>query len=90
MDLDALERFIRLAAARTGQEFNLASLAENVGIHSPQVEVKSARSVAADALAGLQWWTRLAAERASGGALIYGGDAAMVRQGFAVRPWSLW
>jgi len=198
MDLDAFERFIRLAAARTGQELNLASLAEDVGItqptarawmtalrvgslvallpphhenfrkrlrkrpklhfldtglacyllgiRSPQVlarhplrgplfesfvvaeltkafehagreaplyfwkdrtghevdvlldlgdrlvpvEVKSARTVAADALAGLQWWTRLAAERASGGALVYGGAAAMMRQGFAVRPWSLW
>ncbi len=35
MDLDAFERFVRLAAARTGQILNLASLAEDAGISQP-------------------------------------------------------
>ena len=35
MDLDTFERFVRLTAARTGQELNLTSLAEDVGISQP-------------------------------------------------------
>lgn len=35
MDLDAFERFVRLAAARTGQVLNTASLAEDAGISQP-------------------------------------------------------
>ena len=35
LDLDAFERFVRLAAARTGQELNLAALAADVGISAP-------------------------------------------------------
>jgi len=35
LDLDAFERFVRLAAARTGQVLNVASLAEDAGISQP-------------------------------------------------------
>ncbi len=35
LDLDAFERFVRLAAARTGQELNLTALAEDAGITQP-------------------------------------------------------
>jgi predicted AAA+ superfamily ATPase len=35
MDLDAFERFVRLAAGRTGQVLNIASLAEDAGIRQP-------------------------------------------------------
>lgn len=35
MDLDAFDRFVRLAAARTGQELNLSELASDVGITQP-------------------------------------------------------
>jgi hypothetical protein len=35
MDLAAFDRFLRLAAARTGQELNLSSLAADVGISQP-------------------------------------------------------
>ncbi|MCD4749696.1 MAG: ATP-binding protein, partial [Thermoanaerobaculales bacterium] len=35
MDLDAFDRFMRLAAARTAQELNLTSLADDVGISQP-------------------------------------------------------
>lgn len=35
MDIDGFERFIRLAAARTGQELNYASLAADAGISQP-------------------------------------------------------
>ncbi|MBN2361560.1 MAG: ATP-binding protein [Deltaproteobacteria bacterium] len=35
MDLDSFERFVRLAAARTGQELNTASLAADAGISQP-------------------------------------------------------
>ncbi len=35
MDLDGFERFVRLAAARTGQELNYASLASDAGISQP-------------------------------------------------------
>ena len=35
MDLDAFERFARLAAARTGQELNLTGLAADAGISQP-------------------------------------------------------
>jgi len=34
-DLDAFERFVRLTAARTGQEMNLTALAEDAGISQP-------------------------------------------------------
>ncbi len=37
MDMDGFERFIRLAAARTGQELNYASLAGDVGVTQPTV-----------------------------------------------------
>jgi predicted AAA+ superfamily ATPase len=35
MDLDAFERFVRLCAARTATELNLASLADDAGISQP-------------------------------------------------------
>ena len=35
LDLDAFERFVRLVAARTGQELNLTALAEDAGISQP-------------------------------------------------------
>ncbi|MCP4677516.1 MAG: ATP-binding protein [Deltaproteobacteria bacterium] len=35
MDVDGFERFVRLAAARTGQELNYASLAADAGISQP-------------------------------------------------------
>jgi len=35
LDLDAFERFVRLTAARTGQEMNLTALAEDAGISQP-------------------------------------------------------
>jgi uncharacterized protein len=35
MDLDSFERFVRLTAARSGQELNLTSLAEDAGISQP-------------------------------------------------------
>ena len=35
MDLDGFERFVRLAAAQTGQELNYASLAADVGVSQP-------------------------------------------------------
>lgn len=35
LDLDAFERFLRLAAARTGQELNLSALASDAGITQP-------------------------------------------------------
>jgi len=35
MDLDGFERFVRLAAARTGQELNYASLATDAGVSPP-------------------------------------------------------
>jgi len=35
MDLDAFDRFLRLAAARTAQELNLSELASDVGISQP-------------------------------------------------------
>ena len=35
LDLDAFERFVRLAAAGTGQESTLAALAEDAGITQP-------------------------------------------------------
>jgi len=35
MDLDAFDRFLRLTAARTGQELNLSELAADVGISQP-------------------------------------------------------
>jgi predicted AAA+ superfamily ATPase len=38
MDLDAFERFVRLVAARTGQELNYASLASDAGITQPTVK----------------------------------------------------
>lgn len=35
LDLDAFERFVRLAAARTGQELNLTAIAEDAGVSQP-------------------------------------------------------
>ena len=38
LDLDAFERFVRLAAARTGQELNLTGLAADAGISQPTAQ----------------------------------------------------
>lgn len=38
MDADGFERFVRLAAAHTGQELNIATLASDVGISQPTVK----------------------------------------------------
>ncbi|MBI3447506.1 MAG: ATP-binding protein [Acidobacteria bacterium] len=38
LDLDAFERFVRLAAARTGQELNLADLAADTGVSQPTAQ----------------------------------------------------
>lgn len=38
LDLDAFERFVRLAAARTGQELNLTALAADAGISQPTAQ----------------------------------------------------
>ena len=35
LDLDSFERFVRLTAARTGQELNLTALAEDAGVSQP-------------------------------------------------------
>jgi|SRR5437867_3646745 len=35
LDLDTFERFVRLVAARTGQELNLTALAEDAGVSQP-------------------------------------------------------
>jgi len=38
LDLDAFERFVRLAAARTGQELNLTALAADAGVSQPTAQ----------------------------------------------------
>ena len=38
LDLDTFERFVRLVAARTGQELNLTGLAEDAGITQPTAQ----------------------------------------------------
>jgi len=61
----------------------------DLGERQVPVEVKAGRTVTADALASLRWWTGLEANPNTGGVLVHGGDTARMRSGFAVRPWFL-
>ena len=51
------------------------------------VEVKSGRTVKADATDQLAWWTALPGNPNRGGVLVHGGDAAFTLKGFRVAPW---
>ena len=53
------------------------------------VEVKSGRTVRADATDDLAWWTALPGNPNRGGVLVHGGDAAFTLKGFRVAPWFL-
>lgn len=197
MDIDAFDRFVRLAAARTGQVLNFASLAEDAGVSQPTarhwisalriaslvtllpphhanfskrlrrrpklhfldtglvcyllgirdpvvverhplrgaifetyvagelvkayqhagreaplyhwrdttgheidflldlgdrllpIEVKAGSTVAADALAGMRWWSELPGNDARAGVLIHGGGEVRQRGPFTILPWFL-
>lgn len=51
------------------------------------IEVKSGRTVAPDAAAGLRWWLGQAGNENTTGVLVHGGDAAFGMREVAVRPW---
>jgi hypothetical protein len=51
------------------------------------IEIKSGKTIASDALAGLNQWLSLAGDAASGGILIRGGEDAYRRNDIAVQPW---
>ncbi len=70
----------------TGHEIDVLI---DLGERQIPVEIKSGRTVAADALDNLRWWTGLKVNPNTGGLLVYGGDHARMRSGFAIRPWFL-
>ena len=53
------------------------------------VEVKSGRTVAADAVDGLVWWTSIAGNPNRGGVLVHGGTEWFRFKGVRVLPWFL-
>ncbi len=53
------------------------------------IEVKSGRTVAADAVATLEWWTSIPANPNRGGVLVHGGADGFDLKGFRVLPWFL-
>lgn len=53
------------------------------------IEVKSGRTVAADAVATLEWWTSIPANPNRGGVLVHGGAGSFDLKGFRVLPWFL-
>lgn len=53
------------------------------------VEVKSGRTVAADAVDALAWWTSIPSNPNRGGVLVHGGDENFDFKGFRVLPWFL-
>ncbi len=61
----------------------------DLGARQIPVEVKSGITVASDALDGLRFWTGIPGNANRGGALVHGGTASAVREGYAVRPWFL-
>ena len=69
---------------QTGHEIDL--LIEEGSVLYP-IEIKSGSTVAPDMLDSLKWWSGLAGKTSRSPTLVYGGAAAYVRQGMAVRPW---
>ena len=53
------------------------------------VEVKSGRTVAADAVDTLAWWTSIPSNPNRGGVLVHGGEGCFDFKGFRVLPWFL-
>lgn len=53
------------------------------------VEVKSGRTVPADAVSGLRWWTSIPSNPNRGGVLVHGGTENFDLGGFRVLPWYL-
>ena len=53
------------------------------------VEVKSGRTVAADAAGGLLWWTSIPGNPNRGGVLVHGGTESFDFKGIRVLPWYL-
>ena len=53
------------------------------------VEVKSGRTVAADAVDGLVWWTSISGNPNRGGVLVHGGTERFEFKGVRVLPWFL-
>lgn len=53
------------------------------------VEVKSGRTVPADAVSALSWWTSIPSNPNRGGVLVHGGTETFDLDGFRVLPWFL-
>ena len=53
------------------------------------LEVKSGRTVAADAVDTLTWWTSIPSNPNRGGVLVHGGEESFDFKGFRVLPWFL-
>ena len=53
------------------------------------VEVKSGRTVPADAVSALKWWTSIPSNPNRGGVLVHGGTETFELSGFRVLPWFL-
>ena len=70
----------------TGHEIDV--LVDSGGRVVP-VEVKSGRTVAADAVDGLAWWTSIPGNRNRGGVLVHGGTDTFDFKGVRVLPWFL-
>ena len=70
----AFEKFVRLCAGRVGQLLNL------------QMEIKSGQTVTRDYFQGLNRFAKVAGDRLTGGAVVYGGDKRQLRSDWEVWP----
>lgn len=91
-DISAFRRFVRMCAARTAQLLNLSSLAADCGVtHNTAkpwisvLEVKSGKTIAADYLAGLERFSRIAGNATA--SLVYAGDEGQRRSHAAIFGW---
>jgi len=69
---------------QTGHEVDLII---DLGRTVVPVEIKSAKTVAADFFRGLRYWMSLRGNSSKDGILVYGGEKGYVREGIQVRPW---
>ena len=70
----------------TGHEIDILI---DAGSRLIPVEVKSGRTVPADAVSGLEWWTSIPSNPNRGGVLVHGGTEMFDLGGFRVLPWFL-
>ena len=93
-NIQLFEKFVRLAAGRVGQLLNMQSIANDVGASNHTIndwttllEVKSAQTVASDAMKPTRAVADILGDRVKDMSLIYGGEEYQKRSDFEVLPY---